>query len=61
MTIWEARAVGLETGRSAHHEDPMPGAAAMLLAGRAIGFWLDCQGRKKDMKRHCTRSQEVRS
>ena len=33
MTIWTSR-VGLELGRSAHYGGPMPGAAAIVLAGR---------------------------
>jgi hypothetical protein len=49
---------GPRTGRSAHREGPMPGTAAILLAGRAIGFWLYARGGKKNMKRPCTRSQE---
>jgi hypothetical protein len=61
MSIWKARVVGLETGRSAHHEGLMPGAAAILLAGRAVRLLAIARGGTKNMKRHCTRSLEVRS
>jgi hypothetical protein len=60
MTMWTPRDVGLETGRSAHHEGPMPGAAAILLAGRSIGFPA-MPGEENDMKRHCTCSKEASS
>jgi hypothetical protein len=59
--MWTLRDVALETGRSAHHEGLMPGAAAILLAGRRYQALAIARGGMNDMKRHCTRSQEVRS
>jgi len=47
MAIWTPRAVGLESGRSAHYEGLMPGAAAIVLAGRAVRLWLYARGGRK--------------
>jgi len=47
MTMWTPRNVGFETGRSAHYEGPILGAAATVAGGPCIGLWL-CQGRSDE-------------